>query len=253
MSEAEARKQREAELHDEMFSEGARRHISSTYYSITRESDGAYRNLLLSRCPGAEVLEYGCGLGSSAYMLAEHGAARVTGIDISPIAIEKATERAMREDHSGLDFRVMDAERLEFPADSFDLVCGTGILHHLDLDAALGELRRILRSDGLAVFVEPLAHNPVINLYRRRTPDVRTPDEHPLKMSDLEEAGRHFGSVDKRFFHLQTLLAVPLRNTRAFNAALRALAAADRGVFRAAPFLRRYAWQVMIEFREPRG
>lgn len=48
---------------------------------------------------------------------------------------------------TGVAFRLMDAEALEFPPDTFDLICGTGILHHLDLDAAYGQIARSLR-DG---------------------------------------------------------------------------------------------------------
>ena len=183
-------------------------------------------------------------------LLAQHGAV-VTGIDLSPVAIEQAAERAEREGVSGLcEFRLMDAERLEFPESSFDLVCGSGILHHLDLSPALSEVARVLRPGGHAVFVEPLGHNPAINLYRRRTPELRTEDEHPLLMSDLELARAYFGRVEARHFHLLTLLAVPFRRTRAFGAALGVLAAADRALFRLS-IARKHAWTVVITLSRP--
>ena len=80
--------------------------------------------------------------------------------------------------------------------DSFDLVCGSGILHHLDLPAAMRELARVLRPSGRAVFMEPLGHNPAINAFRNRTPELRTPDEHPLLGKDLKLCRRYFGSVE---------------------------------------------------------
>ena len=42
---------------------------------------------------------------------------------------------------------------MSFADNSFDLICGTGILHHLDIHAAFHEISRTLRPDGIAVFV----------------------------------------------------------------------------------------------------
>jgi SAM-dependent methyltransferase len=177
----------------------------------------------------------------------------VTGIDLSPVAIEKAEEEAeSRGVAAATEFRVMNAEALDFPDDSFGLVCGTGILHHLDLDRAYGEIARVLRPDGRAVFVEPLGHNPAINLYRRRTPELRTEDEHPLVMPDLERASEYFQDVDPRFFHLSTLLAVPARSWKRFDPLLNTLGRFDDALFRALPALRRYAWLVALVFARPR-
>src|SRR3546814_1101008 len=79
----------------------------------------------------------------------------------------------------------MNAEAMTFPDDSFDLVFGSGIIHHLDIDRAFGEIARVLRPGGRAVFIEPLGLNPAIELYRRFTPSARTPDEHPLLRRDF--------------------------------------------------------------------
>lgn len=251
---AEPRKEREADFHDRAFSEQTRRALWSKYYLIVESSSRYYSEYIERRCPGADVLEYGCGPSGKAGFLAARGAASVTGIDISPVAIEKERERASAEGVADVvSFRVMDAEELEFDDDSFDLVCGTSVIHHLDLDRTYRELSRVLRPGGAAIFVEPLGHNPLINLYRRRTPRLRTPDEHPLLISDVEAARRHFGSVETRFFHLLSLLAVPFRRTRAFDRKVRTLDAADRALFRLIPGARRYAWQVAIELREPLG
>jgi hypothetical protein len=48
-----------------------------------------------------------------------------------------------------------------------------------DLSLACSEIARVLRPGGPAIFVEPLGHNPLINAYRKRTPALRTVDEHP--------------------------------------------------------------------------
>src|SRR3546814_2369311 len=103
-----------------------------------------------------------------------------TGIDISDVAIEKGRERARQKGFTNVRLEAMNAEAMTFPDDSFDLVFGSGIIHHLDIDRAFGEIARVLRPGGRAVFIEPLGLNPAIGLYRRFTPSARTPDEHPL-------------------------------------------------------------------------
>jgi ubiquinone/menaquinone biosynthesis C-methylase UbiE len=40
---------------------------------------------------------------------------------------------------------VLEAENLSFSNDSFDLVCGSGILHHLDLNRSYKEIQRVLK------------------------------------------------------------------------------------------------------------
>src|SRR5205085_7847595 len=93
---------------------------------------------------GKVVLDYGCGPGYLTKYLLEEGAAHVTGIDVSEGEIEQAIERA-RE--NGLEersrFLVADGHATEFHDDSFDLIVGSAILHHLDLRRALLEIRRI--------------------------------------------------------------------------------------------------------------
>lgn len=140
----------------------------------------------------------------------------------------------------------MDGEHLEFDDAIFDLVCGSAILHHLQLDRAYAEIARVLRPGGLGVFVEALGHNPLINLYRRRTPEMRTIDEHPLRVSDLELASCYFSHASFEYFNLTTLAALPLRRQRVFPAVVDALECADQTLFRRIPYLRRHAWMVVL-------
>jgi SAM-dependent methyltransferase len=136
---------------------------------------------------------------------------------------------------------------MDFGDEDFDMVCGTGILHHLDLGRAVGEIHRVLKPGGSAFFIEPLGHNPAINAYRRRTPEMRSVDEQPLVMSDFEAIQSIFPHVELTFFNLLTLLAVPLRATKVFDPAVKALSRADRALMRLAPVTRRYSWNVLIE------
>ena len=129
-------------------------------------------------------MEYGCGTGALAFDLAEQGSNSVA-IDISPVAISEAEQVAHARGLTAR-FEEMNAEAMTFDNDSFDLVFGSGILHHLDMERATQEVIGVLRPGGRAVFIEPLGYNPIINAYRRVTPTMRTEDEHPLLRSDLE-------------------------------------------------------------------
>ncbi|MGZ3429898.1 MAG: class I SAM-dependent methyltransferase, partial [Polyangia bacterium] len=203
-------------------------------------------DLVDERGAGKRVLEYGCGHYGYAYRLARCGAS-VTAIDISDVAIDRGRVTAERYGLADrIHFQRMNAEAMDFPDDSFDFVVGAGILHHLDLRRALGEIARVLRPEGNALFMEPLGHNPLINAYRRRTPDLRTPDEHPLLMRDLELCRQYFGNVDARCFHIAALLAAAIHGTRAFAPAMRVLQAVDRALLGAIPPLRRYAWVTIL-------
>lgn len=246
----ERRYQREQEIHNKFYSEGTRE-VVEKFYTVVRSSRRFYEDFLQSHCTNKHVLEYGCGSYGYLFSLVRRGAT-VTGIDISDVAIEQARQRARREQLEHITLRVMNAEALAFDTNTFDIICGTGVLHHLDLSKALSEVARTLKSDGAAIFIEPLGHNPIINLYRKATPDLRTEDEHPLLMEDLQMAEVYFGKVETHFFHLHSLLAIPFRNWPGFSSLLRVLDTIDSVVFRSIPFVRKYAWQVVILLSQAR-
>jgi SAM-dependent methyltransferase len=240
--DAATRYERERAFHDERFGTSTRGRTAKFYADATGRV--RYHALLTDLTPGRDVLEIGCGRGSVALRLASNGA-RVLGIDLSPVAIDLATERATRAHAANARFAPMNAEALELEAASVDVVCGSGVLHHLDLDLAYAEIARVLRPGGCAVFHEPLAHNPLIEWYRRRTPGDRSHDEHPLRMVDIERARTRFGAVHTEFFDLLAL-AAPFLPARLRARALPRLQRADAALFRAVPFARRYAWVVVL-------
>lgn len=128
--------------------------------------------------------------------MAKKGAC-VTGIDISSRRVSEANSLIERENlKANATVIKMNAENLEFPDESFDLVVGMAILHHLDLELVLPEISRVLKENGEAIFLEPLGGNPIINYYRKRTPDLRTPDEHPLVEKDFEIIYTYFDCLE---------------------------------------------------------
>jgi len=245
------RKQREIEFHNKRF-KAETRNNTQKYYVVDSKDQLFYQSLLTKYCKNRKVLEYGCGKGSlTGYLL--RCQALTTGIDISDVAIDVAQETFKRQVmEKKVTFRVMDAENLQFDSDSFDVVCGKSILHHLDLDKCYAQIGKVLKPDGKAIFLEPLGHNPVINWYRRHTPHLRTKDEHPLLMRDLLLAREYFNDTEFYFFRLFSLLAVPFRNTAFVKPLLNALNRFDELVIDSFPFMKKYSWIVIMVLSNPK-
>lgn len=245
-----SRLERERSFHDERFTRPEPRSADG-FYAVCRESFAHYERLLYERSRGRKVLELGCGPSSYATHLAALDAS-VTGVDISEVAVTQSRARAQDSPASErLDFRVMDAEELDLEGDSYDLVCGTGILHHLDLARACTSIGSHMSPGGTALFLEPLGHNPAINAYRRLTPDQRSRDEHPLRVDDFELIGRHFGQVRVGYFHIAALLALAGRGRRRFDSWLATFEALDEWTLRRVKGLRRYAWIAVLDLADP--
>jgi SAM-dependent methyltransferase len=244
------RYERERTFHDERFGSDEGR-AADRFYVVNRFAEQDYHRCVLSVAPGTRALEYGCGTASVAFTLAERGIESL-GIDISPVAVARATDVADERGLTSVSFAVMNAEHLELPDRSVGLVFGSGILHHLDLDRAAAEVARVLRDDGRAVFLEPLGHNPLINLYRRFTPGMRTTDEHPLRRADIRDLKVRFARVTCRSYVLLAMAAFPLRRFRCLPAVLARLTTFDAMLFRRFPRLADHAWMVVIEVEAPR-
>ncbi len=155
---------------------------------------------------GRRVLDYGCGHGMAAVVLARRGAC-VTAFDLSPGYLEEAGGRAAANGVR-VELAQADGERLPFADGAFDRVWGNAVLHHLDLERAGRELFRVLRPGGVAVFCEPWGENPLLNWARRRLPYAgkgRTPDEQPLSRRHVRVLRDIFPNVEVRGFQLLSM------------------------------------------------
>jgi len=120
------------------------------------------------------VLEIGCGLGTDGAQFSKSGA-DYTGVDLTEAAVELARKRFELFELPGT-FRTADAEHLDFPEDSFDLVYSHGVLHHTpDTVGAVKEVHRVLKPGGRAI----------VMLYHRDSYNYR------INISLLRRAGVH--------------------------------------------------------------
>lgn len=251
MDEVSDRKRREQDFHDSRFADDRERQdMVGRFYRIADSAKLQYQNSVLKDTDRTDVLEYGCGTGSLAFDLSEVESRNVVGIDISPVAIETARAEAARlGSPTNLKFEQMDAENLQFPDEGFDLICGSGILHHLDIDKALSSISRTLRPKGKAVFLEPLGHNVFINLYRYFTPSIRSADEHPLKSNDIKKMKACFDQVNTEYFNL-TSLAAGLYGDRPGSAGLLKVLESLDSMLLKIPVVKFQAWFVVIELHK---
>jgi SAM-dependent methyltransferase len=163
-----------------------------------------YISRRLGNLRGKRLLDVGCGLGEASVYFAMQGA-NVTASDLSPGMLE-ATCRLASANGVAVTPHLAAAEDLQLPADAlFDVIYAGNLLHHVNIDETLARLAPHLASDGVLVTWDPLAYNPVINVYRSIATSVRTPDEHPLRWRDIKLFRKYFKTVETRYFWLTTL------------------------------------------------
>ena len=124
-----------------------------------------------------DALEIGAGTGYFSLNLLQAGVIeRATATDISPGMLAALDENASR---LGLEVRTAaaEAETLPFPDESFDLVFGHAVLHHIpDLEGAFSEFARVLRPGGTLAFCgEPSRYGDFLAAIPKRTALLAAP------------------------------------------------------------------------------
>ncbi len=198
-----------------------------------------------------KVIEYGCGEGWTTAELAALGG-EIHAFDISSVAVSHAqTFLEKRHLKDKCLISKMAAENLLYPDEHFDVAFGFAILHHLDLGKAMPELYRVMKAGASAYFAEPLGTNPVINLYRKFTPQYRTEDESPLVLERFSKYCEQFESFEHSEYYLTALFSVGLSYFRLPESAVkyfnRVLLNIDRKILTRYPGLGRYAWYTIIK------
>ena len=160
---------------------------------------------ILERAHGACVLELGSNSWFDYFYPHRIQPKKLVCINISDLELRRGIAEA-RQRNVDAQFAVMDAHRLALERDSFDLVYGGGILHHLDMRKTIAEVLRVLRPGGSMLFYEPLALNPFGTIVRWLTPHRRTPDETPFGLREI----RSLTSMAGLDFVCEQLVSVPM-------------------------------------------
>ena len=125
-------------------------------------------------------MDIACGSGFGAKILEEKGAKFIHGVDISPEAIELADKHYASD---RISFKIGEIHDLDFPADFFDLICCFETIEHIqEVDKALSELQRVLKTKGHLIISSPnrLLTSPGKSL--KDTPDnIFHANEYSLK------------------------------------------------------------------------
>jgi SAM-dependent methyltransferase len=225
-----------------IYNQGA---VLETYTELLRKA-GDFENKL--------VLDLGCGSGWSSIEYARRGAF-VVGIDISEGTLKQAQNLCIKENcRDRVCLVKSSAEMLPFKK-SFDKIIGIAVLHHLDFNLAMGSIELALKDGGRALFMEPLAHNPLINLYRWLTPSKRTVDEKPLDIELIRLLKQRFHEVALEGYGLLSILSfvfVLFKAHGLFRVFHAWLSKVDRRIMKVFPGIQKYCWGVVIEIHTKR-
>lgn len=253
-TEIDRRLKAEAQFQNRRVQTGQTGEARTKFYSIARTARARYRSML-DDVKERKVLIVGSSEGGVT-PLARSGAF-VTGIDLAEIPIVRLNEAIKKE---GLDDRcsamVMNAEDLDFPENTFDVIGCSGVFHHLDIEMAASCWARVLKTDGRIAMMEPMAWNPVVALYRFMTPSMRTRDEHPLTPRDIGVMKKYFQQIKIEGFVLTSVLSiifvyVPITSSMK-KRFMRTLEKLDSWILRHCPCLTYFCWISVIQLFEPR-
>ena len=168
-----------------------------------------------------QILDVGCGIGGSSLYLAEKFGATATGITLSPVQADRATERA-RSSGITANFQVADALNMPFADNSFDLVWSLESGEHMpDKAKFMQECDRVLKPGGIFLMAT-WCHRPI--------------DKVPLTVDDQKRLAEIY-----RVYFLPYVISLPEYEAIAQNLGLQDIQTADWSTA-VAPF-----WDVVID------
>lgn len=218
----------------------------------------------LASLAGQRVLVCSCGSGVEPVMAANAGGI-VSAFDISPVGVANA-QRSAAFNGVAVDVRVMDFHELEYPDESFDVITGSAVLHHVDCARVGPQIWRCLAPGGIAYFQENSDRNPLLRFARRamfgRPGEVQrsrflglrrygTTDEYPLTEAEIATLNDTFAGTLVRlypkFCFFELLAMFGWRNPRFWSWMQRL----DRATVRVAPFVRPWSFLQDVWAQKP--
>lgn len=230
----------------------------SKNYSYERDTNSDY-GVEVEKCfvrmlgdvTGKKVLDIGSGHGNTALKLAQQGA-MVTSIDISPKIIEGCKHRA-EKNLLKVDFMVMDATNMNFGDETFDIILGFRTVHHLqNIRKFFLDSKRLLKSGGFILMVEPQKYNPFVEFGRKfikNDVEARTATEHPITPLDIKAMKSIYDKVETKEFEFLAsglLILNMIHLSVLFRILLKPVLFIDRSL-RKLPVLKPLYWQVILK------
>lgn len=210
----------------------------------------------LAELARANVLELGCGEGRLAVHLAQQGA-NVTAIDTSPAAVEIARRNACHNDVADrVSVEVLDATNLERLEDTFDLVTGRFVLHHIEpFDTFTATLDRVTTSNASGLFLENSARNRLLMFFRKYltgrlgVPQYGDGDEYPLTPGEIDtlRSRFHVETHHPELVFLRKVNTYLLGYDNGWGRVVDLIESADELLYRLLPFLRKYSYLQLVE------
>lgn len=153
--------------------------------------------------PNSEILDIGCGFGASSLYLARRYHAAVTGITISPVQVEMATQAAAKE-HLDATFLLMDAEAMTFQK-RFDFLWSIeSISHYQDREKFFAAAAKLLKPGGCFAITDWFKKD---NLSPRETRKFIGPIEEGMfvELQVMDDYERYFTSNGLHVTHREVL------------------------------------------------
>ena len=234
---------REKEFHNKLQSKKKGR-FENIFYKALHNMFEDFNSIISDKAKKKIVLDFGCGIGSLTEKVTQFNPEKLVGVDISEISINKAIESS-KNLNLQIEYSVDNCENLELKDNTFDLVYGSGILHHLNLNKSINEICRVLRKDGEMVFLEPLGTNPIINFYRKLTPNSRSVDEHPFVKKDFDLISSLFKQINISYYGFFTLVFFLFYKRPEKSFLYKIICKLDYYFFKI-KYFRNFAWSIMI-------
>jgi SAM-dependent methyltransferase len=169
--------------------------------------------------PGDTVLELAAGVGDTGFeaarIIGESG--QLISSDFSPAMVDAARRRGAQLGLENVDYRVLDAERIELEADSVDgALCRYGYMLMTDRAAALAETRRVLRPGGRVALTVwgPPERNPFFTIIGGTLAEgghIPPPDPEGPGIFSMATAERTTALLDAAGFASSRVEEIPVR------------------------------------------
>ena len=144
--------------------------------------------------PGSRILDVATGTGVVALAASQAVGAtgRVMGIDLAEQMLARAEQKIRKFGIANVDLHVMDATHLDFRSAYFDFVtCGFALFLLPDMQAALGEWRRVLKPGGRLIFSSFGQHafQPMVEVLLRQLSEsgVESASDRPVAAERLSD------------------------------------------------------------------